>query len=619
VEYAAGQTIPALFEAQVQRTPDSVAVIFGDQQLTYRELDQSANRMAHYLQKCGVRPETIVGICLERSLGMMTALLGILKAGGTYLPLDPTYPKERLVTMLEDSKAPVLVTQRHLLHGLPRRGRHVVYLDSEWQLISREDSAKPPIATSAEHLAYVIYTSGSTGQPKGVQIPHRAVVNFLNSMRHQPGLSERDILLAVTTLSFDIAGLELFLPLSVGARVVLASREEAADGVQLAARMVSAGVTVMQATPATWRLLLDSGWQGNRKIKLLCGGEALTREMANRLLDRCDTLWNLYGPTETTIWSTVARVEPGNGPVSVGRPIANTQIYILDRNLQPVPVGVSGELFIGGDGVARGYLHRPTLTAEKFVSNPFTGAPEAHLYRTGDRARWLPDGNIELLGRVDHQVKIRGFRVELGEIETVLQQFPSVRECVVVAREGASGDRRLVAYLTTYRQITVSLNELRRFLRDKLPEYMVPSAFVTLDKLPLTPNGKVDRRALPEPEPQRPKLESAFAAPCDGLEQSIAAIWEQVLSIGKPGANDNFFDLGGHSLQVVQVQSRLREKLGIDLPVIKLFEHPTIRSLAHFLGDAKQEPSLSSKIQERSLKRKAGAARHREWRMKVRA
>jgi acyl-CoA synthetase (AMP-forming)/AMP-acid ligase II/acyl carrier protein len=445
------------------------------------------------------------------------------------------------------------------------------------------------------------------------------MVNFLDSMRRQPGLNSPDILLAVTTLSFDIAGLEIFLPLSVGARVVLASREEAADGVQLAARMTKAGVTVMQATPATWRLLLDSGWQGNKALKLLCGGEALSREMANRLHERCDSLWNLYGPTETTVWSTAVRVEPGDGPVLIGRPIANTQIYILDPNLQPVPIGVSGELFIGGDGVARGYLHRPALTAEKFVHSPFGATPEARLYRTGDRARWLPDGNIELLGRIDYQVKIRGFRVELGEIEAVLQQLPGVRESVVVAREAAPGDKRLVAYLTTFRQTTVSLNELRRFLREKLPDYMVPSAFVMLDKLPLTPNGKVDRRALPEPEPHRPKLESAFAAPRAGLEQTIAAIWEQVLSIGKPGANDNFFDLGGHSLHVVQVQSRLREKLGNDLPVIKLFEYPTIRSLAQFLSEEKQESSFSNRIQERSLKQKAAVARHRQWRMRARA
>ncbi|OLE49545.1 MAG: hypothetical protein AUI36_20375 [Cyanobacteria bacterium 13_1_40CM_2_61_4] len=398
---------------------------------------------------------------------------------------------------------------------------------------------------------------------------------------------------------------------------MLADREEATDGAQLAAKIANAGVTVMQATPATWRLLLSSGWQGNKSLRIFCGGEALSRELADRLLERCAALWNLYGPTETTIWSTVAKVEPGVDPIIVGRAIANTQIYVLDNGLQPVPVGVPGELFIGGDGLARGYLHRPELTAEKFIRHPFGSGPEARLYRTGDRARWRADGNIELLGRLDHQVKIRGFRIELGEIESVLQQAPGVREAVVVVRQDAPGDPRLVAYLTTYRQTTVSINELRSFLREGLPDYMVPAAFVTLDALPLTPNGKVDRRALPAPESYRPELRTTFVAPGTGLEQTIAEIWQEVLLVEKPGANDNFFDLGGHSLHVVQVQTSLREKLGADIPVLKLFQYPTIRSLTRFLGEERKEEPFVEKIHERTQRQRAAAVRHRQFGARV--
>ncbi|PYK02800.1 MAG: non-ribosomal peptide synthetase, partial [Verrucomicrobia bacterium] len=616
-DYPQEKTIPGLCEAQAARTPDAVAVVFGDQHLTYRELNQSANQVAHHLRKLGVQPDALVGICLDRSLDLVVGLLGILKAGGAYVPLDPSYPQERLAFMLEDSQAPIVVTQRRLLEALPKDRARFVCLDSEWKLIARESQENPSETVSPEHLAYVIYTSGSTGKPKGVQIPHRAVVNFLNSMRSEPGLTSADTLLAVTTLSFDIAALELFLPLSVGARVVLATREEAADGAQLAAKIAETCATAMQATPATWRLLIDSRWPGNKSLRVFCGGEALSRELANRLLERCAGLWNLYGPTETTIWSAAAKIEPGNAPVVIGRPIANTQFYILDRYLQPVPVGVPGELFIGGDGLARGYLNRPELTAEKFIRHPFSDEPNARVYRTGDLARRSPDGNIELLGRMDHQVKIRGFRIELGEIEAVLLQFTKVREAVVVAREDAPGDKRLIAYLTTYTQTAVSLNELRRFLREKLPDYMVPSAFMMLEQLPLTPNGKVDRRALPTPENHRLKSDTTFVAPGAGLEQDIAAVWEEVLFIKNPGVNDNFFDLGGHSLQVVQVQNKLRERLGADLPVIKLFEYPTIRSLAGCLGEKNKEEPLAQKIQERTQRQKA-AAGHKQFGARVR-
>ncbi|WP_332959592.1 non-ribosomal peptide synthetase/type I polyketide synthase, partial [Microcoleus sp. AR_TQ3_B6] len=398
--------IHQLFEAQVEQTPDAVAVVFEDKQLTYRELNCRANQLAHHLQALGVKPEVLVGICIDRSLEMVIGLLGILKAGGAYVPLDPAYPSERLTFMLEDSQAPVLLTQQDIVGMLPKSRTHVVYLDLDSEAIAQSDQSNPTSNVTGNNLAYAIYTSGSTGKPKGVQILHSAVVNFLTSMRRCPGLTDQDTLLSVTTLSFDIAALELFLPLSVGARLVILSRSVANDGTQLLERLNNCGATVMQATPATWRLLLAAGWSGSHQLKILCGGEALSRELANQLVEEGASLWNLYGPTEATIWSTVDRVDSTEGSVSIGRPIANTQIYLLDEHLQPVPVGVPGELYIGGAGLARGYLNRPELTAQKFIVNPLSKEPNARLYKTGDLARYKSDGNIEYLGRIDHQVKL---------------------------------------------------------------------------------------------------------------------------------------------------------------------------------------------------------------------
>ena len=363
------------------------------------------------------------------------------------MPMDPSYPRARLAFILGDTQIRVLVTQQPLVGGLPVHQAQVVCLDSDWARIAQECAQNPPSGMPAHNLAYVIYTSGSTGEPKGVQIPHRAVVNFLESMRQQPGLTEHDVLLAVTTLSFDIAALELFLPLIVGARVVLVSRPVATDGSQLVKQLADTKATVVQATPVTWRLLLEAGWASSAQLTVLCGGEDLPRELAQQLLARAEAVWNLYGPTETTIWSAVAKVEPTDGPVPIGRPIANTQFYLLDRYLQPVPVGVPGELYIGGAGVARGYLNRPELTADRFIVDPFSATPYARLYRTGDLARYRPDGTLEYLGRSDLQVKLSGFRIELGEIEAALSQHPIVRQAVVLAREDSPGDKRLVAYV----------------------------------------------------------------------------------------------------------------------------------------------------------------------------
>ncbi|MBW4564790.1 MAG: amino acid adenylation domain-containing protein [Mojavia pulchra JT2-VF2] len=575
VDYPQDQCIHQLFEAQVEKTPDAVAVVFENQQLTYRELNAKANQLAQYLQKLGVKKEVLVGICVERSLEMIIALLAILKTGGAYIPLDPTYPQERLAFMLEDSQISVLLTQQHLLKTLPPNYAQVICLDSDWESIAAHQQNPLDSNIDASNLSYTIYTSGSTGKPKGVQIRHRSVVNFLTAMQQKLQLTNTDNLLSVTTLSFDIAVLEIFLPLTTGAKLILVSREVATDGTQLLKQLNNSAVTIMQATPATWRMLLDAGWEGNSQLKILCGGEALPYNLALQLRQRAASVWNLYGPTETTIWSTIHRVDEREAIVPIGRPIANTQIYILDKHLQPVPVGVPGELYIGGAGLARGYFNQPELTKEKFIPNPFI--PKTLLYKTGDLARYLSNGEIEYLGRIDYQVKLRGFRIELGEIEAVLEQHPAVRQCVVMVREDVPGNQRLVAYLVAENDAT---DELRQYLRQKLPEYMIPSAFVILDSLPLTPNGKVNRRALPAPENTNAELVSGFVAPRHPVEEVLAGIWTQVLGISQVSIYDNFFELGGHSLLATQVISRIRKTFGVDIPLQRLFEFPTIAKLA---------------------------------------
>ncbi|ARV59066.1 phenylalanine racemase [Nostocales cyanobacterium HT-58-2] len=618
-DYPKNLCIHQLFESQVECTPDNIAVIFDEQRLTYWELNQRANQLAHHLQMLGVGPEVLVGICIKRSLDMVIGLLAILKAGGAYLPLDPTYPQERLALMIEDSQIPVLLTEQDQLTRLPAHQSKVVCVDTDWETIakSRKDNLNSEV--NPDNLAYTIYTSGSTGKPKGVQILHRGVVNFLTSMSQTPGLTHHDVFLAVTTISFDIAILELFLPLTVGARVVLVTREVACDAAQLLKVMAQSSPTVMQATPATWRMLLATGWQGSSRLKILCGGEAMPRTLANELLKRSASLWNMYGPTETTIWSAVYKVEPGDTPVSIGRPIANTQIYLVEPHLNGknnpiklVPVGEPGELLIGGVGLARGYLNRPELTEEKFISvsisdRDFSGTntmtsrvgdssrhsmkeAESRLYRTGDLARYLPDGNIEYIGRIDHQVKIRGFRIELGEIETVLYQHPLVREAVVIAQEQKSGSQRLVAYfvskprLQQLQQQSTDILQLRSFLKEKLPEYMVPTAFVAMEALPLTPNGKVDRRALPAFSQTRPDSETMFVPPRTPMEQQLVQIWKQVLSLEQVGIYNNFFELGGHSLLAAQLLAQVRETFQVELPLLSLFDAPTVAGLAQAIA-----------------------------------
>ena len=496
--------------------------------------------------------------------------------------------------MLEDSAAPVVVTERALLADLPA-GSHAV-LTIEDALESDAPVSAGGAVAGPEEIAYVIFTSGSTGRPKGVRIPHRAAVNFLASMAREPGLRADDTLCAITTLSFDIALLELMLPLTVGARIALADRATIADGVALAALLEAVDATVMQATPATWRMLLDSGWGGRPRMRLLCGGEALPRDLADRLLACGSELWNVYGPTETTVWSTLEQVAPGKGPVAIGRPIANTQVYIVDRRMQLQPVGIAGELLIGGLGVARDYLDRPELTAEKFIDDPFGSRPGGRLYRTGDLARWRRDGRLEVIGRIDHQIKLRGFRIELGEIESVLGLGDDVAQAVVICREDRPGDKRLVAYLVPKPGLSgeraagdsassesgIDVAALRALARERLPEYMMPSAFVCLERLPLTPNGKVDRRALPAPDAEAFAV-SEYAAPRSSEEETLAALWADVLGQPRIGIHDNFFDLGGHSLLATQLVTRMQNVLGADITLRMMFEAPTVARFAELL------------------------------------
>lgn len=576
-EYPSSTCIHHLIAAQAILTPERVAATCGNQSITYRELNQKANWLACFLQTSGVGPETFVGICMERSLDMIVGLLGILKAGGAYVPLDPSYPPERLTFMQQDAGIPILLIQQRLLDRVPICVPRVVCIDTDWEYIAAEANGEVASDVTASNAAYVIYTSGSTGIPKGVIIQHRSVVNLLHFMCKALEVTSDDTWLAVTTLSFDIAALELFLPLIASAQLVVASSEVTTDGVRLA-EYVSAA-TIMQATPATWRMLLEAGWHGHTQLKILCGGEVLSDKLAHQLLKCGTSLWNVYGPTETTIWSTIEHIEYGHDSVSIGRPVANTQVYLWDSALQSVPVGVPGELYIGGDGLARGYHQRAELTAEKFIRSPFDAA--TRLYRTGDLARFLPDGRIEFLGRIDHQVKLRGFRIELGEIEAALRGHPAVEETVVVVHEDTPDEKRLVAYLVlALEEQLPSPADFRLFLQSKLPEYMFPAIYVQLDALPQTPNGKVDRKALPAPRQVQLVNEHTFVAPRTETERVLASLWEQVLGVSPIGVDDSFFDLGGHSLLATRLVFSVREALHIGVPLQAFFQSPTIAALA---------------------------------------
>lgn len=589
--------VSRLFEQMVGSYPEKPAVYFQDSQLTYNQLNTRANQLANYLKSLDIDNNTVVGIYMDRSLEMLVALLGIMKSGAAYLPLDPAFPEDRIRFMIQDSATPLVLTQSHLEGSLGEHETKIVCIDTDRGEIERFPETNLAETPVAENLSYLIYTSGSTGLPKGVQIPNRALVNFLLTMQEAPGIDMNDVVLAETTLSFDIAGLELLLPLISGATIALVDKETGYDGVLMQQAIERYGATVLQATPASWRILLDSGWQGSSQLKALCGGEAMPQTLVAQLLDRCKELWNMYGPTETTIWSTVSRIDSVDDPILVGKPIANTTIYILDDKLRPVPIGVPGELHIGGDGLAWGYLNRPELTEEKFIPSPFSDDPEDRIYKTGDLARYRADGQIECLGRLDHQVKIRGFRIELGEIETRLSENPAVRKNVVIAREDSPGNIYLAAYIVPETGMEVTAQILQKHLQNFLPDYMVPAAFVTLDELPLTPNGKINRRALPVPEVSSQTNQTEFEAPRTPMEEMIAAIWSEVLDVDQIGVHDNFFNLGGHSLLATRVVAKLRaSELALDVPVRNLFERPTVAELTEWIMLQMMAPEEESAI-----------------------
>jgi amino acid adenylation domain-containing protein len=619
-DYPRDKGIHQLFEDQVRRTPEAIAAVCAEQSCTYRQLNARADALARRLRDSGVEQHALVGLCVGRSLEMLVGLLGILKAGAAYLPLDPYYPQKRLDFILQDAGTTVLVTQPEVLskgpfntttpqahnsstkgYGLDGSNLSIVHFGLHQVAHANMAIHGHAGEVQPDNLAYVIYTSGSTGMPKGVQIPHRAVVNFLTSMAREPGMTEQDTMLAVTTLSFDIAGLELLLPLTVGGRVVIAQREVAIDGWKLAELLRNSGATVMQATPATWRLLIESGWQGQPGLKMLCGGEALPPELVRALLPRGSNLWNMYGPTETTIWSATSRVTSAD-QITIGRPIANTELYVLDEDLQPVPIGVPGELYIGGDGLARGYLHRLDLTTQRFVAHPFSKTPGARLYKTGDIVAYTPDGQLRYLGRADRQVKIRGYRIELSEVEAAISRHPAVSAVVVMARDLAPGDKQLVAYVVADKEHRLSTHALRNALQAELPDYMVPAIFVALEQFPLTPSGKIDWNALPVPVQRRLESEAAYCSPQTLTETILGEVWSAVLSLERVSVEDNLFHLGGHSLTCVQLASEISKRLSIQLPVATFFQHPTIRELSKVIESLQDavnpEPAAQGKMEK---------------------
>ncbi len=589
--YPHDRCIHQLVEEQVEQTPDAVAVTFEDKALTYRELNRRANQLAHYLRRLGVESETLVGLYLERSLEMVVSILGILKAGGAYLPLDPTYPWDRLAFMLEDSRAPVLLTQAGLVGELLTRGAKIVCVDADWAAIAHESEANPVSGVTADNLAYVIYTSGSTGRSKGVLLQHRGLCNFVIEQSRGFGIEAGSRVLQFASLSFDASVAEIFDVLVRGATLCQASRDTLASVTDLVRLMREQAITAVTLPPSLLALLPADDLPALRTV--ISAGESCPVEIAIRW-SAGRRFINAYGPTEATVgpcWYLVEDADQLGTTVPIGRPIANVQLYVLDEQLQPVPVGVPGELYIGGVCLARGYLNQPELTAERFISHPFSTEPGARLYKTGDLTRYRPDGNLDFLGRTDNQVKIRGFRIELGEIEAALTQHPAVREAAVLAREDEPGQKRLVAYVVSTRDPAPSVSELKGFLKEKLPDYMVPSAFVAMEALPRLPSNKVDRRALPAPDQTRPELESAYAAPRTPIEEILAGIWAQVLGVRQVGIHDNFLDLGGHSLLATQLISRVREAFQVELPLRSLFETPTVAGLAVQVEAARQAAS----------------------------
>ncbi|AMR32672.1 hypothetical protein A0256_15200 [Mucilaginibacter sp. PAMC 26640] len=583
VDYPKEKALFTLFNESVQRYPNKVAIRFQDRSLTYTEVSDTANRIANLLSVMGVKKGDVIGLALDRSPEMIISLLAIMKSGAAYVPLDPEYPKDRIEFMLEDSSAKILITQA-------KYSGH--YAGNSTELIIEKalaDSVGLPVSepnsqVTGSDLAYILYTSGSTGKPKGVQIAHHSLVNFILSCQKKPGITSADKTLAVATISFDIAGLDIYLPLSVGAELVVADSLTAKDGRAVLDIVRNQGITILQATPYTWRMMLEVDWEEKLPIKVFTGGEALAKDLALKLIPRCNEVWNLYGPTETTIYSIIKHVTDAED-ITVGWPVDNTQIYIVDEAMNNLTNGEIGEILIGGDGVSWGYLNREELTAEKFIDNPFSDKPGDKIYRTGDLGKFKPDGEIICLGRIDHQVKVRGYRIELGEIEFHLSNQPGVKDVVVIAREDTPGYPRLVAYLllldgSTGHPSANQLDAWQNALLAELPEYMVPDDFVLLDAIPSTPNGKVDRKALPKPDYSYIVRSESYIAARTSNEKLVADIWQEMMGLDQISMIDNFFQLGGRSLVAVKIMAKLEEKTGKRLPLATLFEHSTIEKLA---------------------------------------
>jgi amino acid adenylation domain-containing protein len=562
-----------LFEAKVELHPHKVACVCESDRLTYADLNNRANRIAWRLKSLGVTSNSKVGILMERSVDLIAVLLAVFKAGGAYVPISTSLPAQRVQDILTDAGVSVLLTNIET----PDIGGSHLDVVNVLDLLASIDRGCGPLSTkqSVQDLAYIIYTSGSTGRPKGVMVNQRALVNLLWSMRNQPGIAKDDVLLAVTSIGFDISALEIFLPLIVGATVVIASKATLSNPSLIGKAIIENDVTIMQATPANWKLLIDSGWEGLRKLKVLCGGDVLTQDLARQLLQRVGSLWNMYGPTETTIWSSVCRIQNADSIISIGSPIANTELYILDTYLEPTPIGVIGELLIGGKGVAKGYINQPELTSQKFIADHINGAGHK-LYRTGDLARYLPDLSIEILGRRDEQVKLHGHRIELGEVRAGLLKHHAVSDAIVIVEPENIHHKVLTAYFVSKGENLAS-SDLRNFLRTMFPAYMVPTLYVQLPQIPLTANGKIDRSRLKHLTSFHSN--GLYQAPRNAIEETLVEIWQAVLHLEQVGINDNFFDLGGASIQSLQV-ALSAELAGYKLSAESIFEFQTIAELA---------------------------------------
>jgi amino acid adenylation domain-containing protein len=576
-------TIHSLFNEQAEIYPNSIALEFEDRQVTYAKLNTMANQMANYFWSQGLRPGQIMAISLDRTPELIACLFAVLKCGAAYLPLDPKFPIARLEFMIEDSEASFLLTSKSLLTSLPYYSKTII-IEDILSLLDKQTDLPLSIPVSQEIPAYILYTSGSTGKPKGVTVSHKNLVNFLYSMKIQPGINENDKLLSITTISFDIAGLELFLPLIFGATVVFADYETTRDGQLLLKVLEEKEITILQATPTTWQLLLDSGWENPLALKALCGGEAMPKNLARQLTSRCDALWNMYGPTETTIWSTIKEIKSDDELITIGLPIANTQIYLLDEQRQAVAPGSIGEIVIGGDGVALGYWKRPELTAEKFIPNPFSKEKNSILYCTGDLGKLLPNGEFQCLGRIDHQVKIRGHRVELGEIEATLNSLPGVKQSAVIVSNDFGKEDKLVAYLKSTDQLQdkkLILDTLSKIL----PEILIPSNFIWVDHFPITPNGKIDKNKLKQIEAIRHQSSPLLKIPTTKIEKEILQIWSALLQVRSIGIDNNFFELGGTSLTLTQLAIRIKKAYKIRITFRQLSEeYNTPFLLAEYLN-----------------------------------